>query len=169
MSKDCTSIRRGHLHLLSLYLLVACSWIKAQSLAESGRMPSHPAITSQSAKTASVATPSASKQQSASPHLTARSGPSSEDVNRQMFEEKAGEDAGKLLLRSTPSGAEIFINDLPVGRTPLLMIIPPGKYKIDMLGLRQESGHGTVGVAPKETQTVLMNLNPRYPTKITLH
>jgi len=86
-----------------------------------------------------------------------------------MFEEKAGEDAGKLLLRSTPSGAEIFIDDQRVGRTPLLMIISPGKYKIDMLGLRQESGHVTVGVAPKETQTVLINLNPRYPTKITMH
>jgi hypothetical protein len=164
------SIHRSQiLLLLSLYLLLVCFSVKAQSLAKSGMMTSNSAIRSQSAKPASVVTPSPAKQQIPSPHLAARSGPPSEDVNRQSFEDKAGQNGGKLLLRSTPNGAEIFIDDLPVGRTPLLMIITPGKYKIDMRGPRQESGHSTIGVAPNETQTVVLNLNPRYPTSITIH
>jgi len=160
---------RTHIVLLvTLYLLVACFRIRAQALAESAATASQSAITSRSAKPPSVATASPAKQ-STSPHLTARSGPSPEEVNRRGFEDNAGQEAGKLLLRSMPSGAEIFINDVPVGQTPLLMIIAPGKYKIDMRGPRQESGHSTVGVMSKETQTVVINLNQRYPASIAIH
>jgi PEGA domain len=103
-----------------------------------------------------------------SPHLLARTGPPADEVNRKDFEDNAGDKAGKLFLRSVPSGAEIFVNDLLVGRTPLLMVIAPGKYKIDMRGPRQESGHSTAGVMPKETQTVVINLNQRYPASISV-
>ena len=94
-------------------------------------------------------------------------GPSPEEVNRKSFEDRAGEAAGKLLLRSVPNGAEVFVNDLLVGRTPLLMIMAPGKYEIDMRGPRQESGHRTAGVMPKETETIAINLSQRYPAKIS--
>jgi hypothetical protein len=97
----------------------------------------------------------------------ARTGPSPEEVNRKGFEDNAGQTAGKLLLRSVPSGADIFVNDLLVGHTPLLMVIAPGKYEIEMRGPRQESGHSTAGVMPKETETVVINLNQRYPAKIS--
>ena len=66
------------------------------------------------------------------------------------------------------SGAEIFIDDLLVGRSPLLIVIAPGKYTIDMRGPRQESGRSTVGVMPSETQTVVINLNEKYPTSVTI-
>jgi hypothetical protein len=91
-----------------------------------------------------------------------------DEKNRQDFADNAGEKAGKLLLRSVPSGAEIFINDLFVGRTPQLMVIAPGKYNIDMRGPRQESEHSTVGVMPKETQTVLVRLNQKYPASVPI-
>jgi hypothetical protein len=81
-----------------------------------------------------------------------------DEKNRQDFADNAGEKAGKLLLRSVPSGAEIFINDLFVGRTPQLMVIAPG----------QESEHSTVGVMPKETQTVLVRLNQKYPASVPI-
>jgi hypothetical protein len=151
---------------LTLQLVTACFRTSGQALVESGGMSSQSAIPQQ--KQTTVATPPIEKQ-SISPHLTAPTGSPTEDVNRQQFEDRAGNDAGKLLLRSTPSGAEIFINDLPVGQTPLLMIVAPGKYKIDMRGQRQEYGHSTVGIMRKETQTVVLRLNQRYPTSIAIH
>jgi hypothetical protein len=139
----------------------------AQAIAESGAMTSHSAIAAQSAKPLSPTTASSAKQNT-SPHLAEQTGPPRDEVNRQDFEDNAGEKAGKLLLRSVPSGAEIFINGLLVGRTPMLMVIAPGKYTIEMRGPRQESGHSTIGVMPKETQTVVINLNQRYPASIAI-
>jgi hypothetical protein len=167
---------------------------QAQDIAESAAMNSHSSIAAHSAKAASAKIPSSTKQapstsnssiathspkapfittvspanQSPSSFLVARSGPPLDAVNRKDFEDNAGKEAGKLLLRSTPSGAEVFINDRLVGRTPLLMLIAPGKYEIDMRGPRQESGHTTVGLMPKETQIVAIRLNQRYPTNISI-
>lgn len=142
--------------------------VQAQATAEAGMMDSYSGVAAQSAKPPSLIMAS-SAPPSKSPHLMARTGPPLDEVNRRDFEDNAGEKAAKLLLRSVPSGAEIFINDLLVGRTPLLMVIAPGKYKIEMRGPRQELGHSTVGVMPKETQTVVINLNQRYPTSIAIH
>jgi PEGA domain len=140
---------------------------QAQTVAESAATTSNSATAAQSPNPPSLKMASPAKE-STSPHLTARTGPPRDQLNRKDFEDNAGVGAGKLLLRSVPSGAEIFINDLVVGRTPLLMIIAPGKYSIDMLGPRQESGHSTVGVTAKETQTVVINLNQRYPRSISI-
>jgi hypothetical protein len=139
---------------------------RAQDIAESAALTSHSSMAAHSAKVPSrtIATP---EKQSPSAHLMARTGPSPEEANRKVFEDSAGERAGKLLLRSVPSGADVFVNDLLVGRTPLLMVIAPGKYEIDMRGPRQESGHSTAGVMPKETETIVINLNQRYPAKIS--
>jgi PEGA domain len=142
--------------------------VRAQAMAEAGMLNSNSGVAAQSAKPPSLAMAS-SAVQTTSPHLMARTGPPPDEVNRRDFEDNAGEKAGKLLLRSVPSGAEIFINDLLVGRTPLLMVIAPGKYKIEIRGTRQELGHSTVGVMPKETQTVVINLNQRYPASIAIH
>ena len=139
---------------------------RAQDIAEAAALTSHSSIVASGAKAPSH-TISSPEKQSASPHLMARTGPSPEEVNRKGFEDNAGQTAGKLLLRSVPSGADIFVNDLLVGHTPLLMIIAPGKYEIEMRGPRQESGHSTAGVMPKETETVVINLNQRYPAKIS--
>ena len=100
--------------------------------------------------------------------LMAPAGPAPDEVNRKNFEDNAGPNAGRLLLRSAPSGASIFINDLFVGQTPLFMIIEPGKYKIHMRGTRQETGNRRIGIMPKETEKVLINLNQRYPDKVAL-
>jgi hypothetical protein len=49
------------------------------------------------------------------------------------------------------------------------MVVAPGRYKIDLRGPREESGHQTVGVMPKETETVVINLNQRYPGVVSTH
>lgn len=98
--------------------------------------------------------------------LIARKGPPPDEVNRKKLEENAGPNGGKLLLRSIPSGADVFINGRLIGQTPMLMVVPPGKYKIDMRGARQESGTETVGLIPKGTQTVVIALKQRYPSQV---
>ena len=139
----------------------------AQDLAESAGLTSHTTMATRNAKPPSFATASPVNQQT-SPHILARTGPPVEETNRKAFQDNAGEKAGKLLLRSVPSGAEIFIDDLLVGRSPLLIVIASGKYTIDMRGPRQESGRSTVGVMPNETQTIVINLNEKYPTSVTI-
>jgi hypothetical protein len=112
--------------------------------------------------------PPSSAKPTLSPHILERSGPPPDEVNRKEFEENAGEKAGKLLLRSVPDGADIFVNDLLVGRTPLLMVIAPGQYKVAMRGTRDDLGHASVGVMPKETHTITIDLKQRYPASISL-
>jgi hypothetical protein len=111
---------------------------------------------------------SSSTKQNASPHIVAPDGPPPDAVNRKEFEDNAGDKAGKLLLRSVPTGADVFVNNLLVGQTPLLIVIAPGAYKVEMRGGRDESGKVTVGVTPKETSTVAIELKQRYPSSILL-
>lgn len=119
----------------------------------------------QSANPAS-APAAAPDKQSTSQQPALPGGVSSEDKNRREFEKNAGEQAAKLLLRSSPSDAEVLLNGLFVGKTPLLLIVAPGKYTVDMRGPRQEFEHRAIGVMPKETQTVLMKLNQQYPASL---
>ena len=107
------------------------------------------------------------QQQGSSTHLLARQGPPPDETNRKAFEESAGKDAGKLLMRSTPTGAQIFVNGRLVGRAPLLMILAPGKYKVEMRGQRQDYGQRTVGLLPNETQDIALTLSPLYPIRVS--
>jgi PEGA domain-containing protein len=158
-------------------LVVGVHSAQAQTAAEPAVTASSTRMSAQAAKgamftLASPGKPSAplpsSAKQASSPHILERSGPPPDEVNRKKFEDNAGEKGGKLLLRSVPSGADIFINDLLVGRTPLLLVMAPGPYKIDMRGARDDSGHASVGVMPKATRTVEIDLNQRYPSSISL-
>lgn len=98
--------------------------------------------------------------------MIARKGPPPEEVNRKKLEENAGPNGGKLLLRSVPSGADVFVNGRLIGQTPMLVVVAPGRYKIEMRGPRQESGMETVGLIPKATQTVVIQLKQRYPSQV---
>lgn len=88
------------------------------------------------------------------------------DGNRRALEAKAGPDAARLLVRSTPSSAQMWINGQPVGNTPLLLIIPPGKYRIELRGNRQETGSKDLALLPKETREVSVKLELHYPTRV---
>jgi len=102
-------------------------------------------------------------------HIEAPAGPPIDEVNRKELEKNAGKDAGKLFLRSTPTGAQIYINGDFVGKTPLLLVVPPGTYKVVMRGDRQGSSEKIVGLLANQTQEVVLNLALRYPARITAH
>jgi len=89
-------------------------------------------------------------------------------TNRKALEQRAGKDAAKLMLRSVPSEALIYIDGKSVGRTPLLLIVPPGKYKVEMRGQREGFGERLIGLLPNETQELALTLVLRYPARISV-
>ena len=119
------------LSLIVLLVGIGALPVRAQAAAEAA------ATTASSGATASSAAavlPKKNKPDAASPHLPASSGPPAEVANRQNFEEHAGTTPGKLMLRSSPTDAKIFINGLYVGHAPLLLLLAPGKYRVEMRG-----------------------------------
>jgi hypothetical protein len=137
-----------------------------QAAAEAAAATSSSGVTASGAKGASIRDVNP-QPQSSSPHLLARQGPAPDEMNRKAFEEGAGKDAGKLLMRSTPTGAQIFVNGRLVGRAPLLLILAPGKYKVEMRGQRRDYGERSVGLLPHETQDVALTLSPLYPIRVS--
>jgi hypothetical protein len=112
-----------------------------------------------------IATPA---QETGSPHLIARTGPPLEEVNRKALEENAGKDAANILMRSSPSGAQIYINGAFVGHTPLLLNVAPGKYKVEMRGQRDDFAETTVGLLAGDTQKITLTLSARYPNRVSM-
>jgi hypothetical protein len=104
--------------------------------------------------------------QTKSPHIADSGGAPAEEVNRKALEQRAGSEGAKMLLRSVPNGAQVFVDGAFVGRTPLLLLVPPGKYKIQMRGQREAFGESTVGVAAKETREIALTLRARYPEHV---
>jgi hypothetical protein len=151
------------LSLIVLLVSIGASPVRAQAAAEAA------AATASSGATAASSTAVLPKKDKSevSPHLTASSGPPAEVANRQNFEEHAGTTPGKLMLRSSPTDAKIFINGLYVGHAPLLLLLAPGKYKVEMRGSRQEFGQRTIVVAPDETREAVFSLAPLYPFKVS--
>ncbi len=88
------------------------------------------------------------------------------EANRQALEAHAGKDAGKLMLRSTPDRAYVRINGKIVGRTPLLLVISPGQYKLAMDGTRMDHAEREVDLLPRETREYSLTLKARYPTQV---
>jgi PEGA domain len=90
------------------------------------------------------------------------------EANRQALESRAGKDAGKLMLRSVPNRAYVRIDAKMVGRTPLLLVVPPGRYKLEMNGTRMEHAERQVDLLPRETREYSLTLTPRYPTEVVV-
>jgi hypothetical protein len=113
-----------------------------------------------------IATPPA--QQTGSPHLIAKPGPPEDETNRKALEDNAGKDPANILLRSTPTGAQIYVNGAFVGHTPLLLTVAPGKYKIEMRGQRDDFAERTVGLLANDTQRIALTLASRYPNRVSI-
>jgi hypothetical protein len=90
-----------------------------------------------------------------------------EETNRKSLEASAGKDAGKLLLRATPVEAQIWVNERIVGKTPLLLVLAPGKYQIEMRGSRGQTGKRSVDLLPHETRELAVKLDQLYPGRVT--
>jgi hypothetical protein len=101
-------------------------------------------------------------------HLPAPSGEPADVANRNELESRAGEDAGKLLLRSEPGKARIWVNGKVVGDTPLLLVLPPDRYSIEARGMRSGSARQAADLLPNETREIIMTLEQRYPTQVVL-
>ena len=139
----------------------------APSTAQNSSATSSATVTTGGSKTPVVmATPAPDQK---SPHLAAPTGPAPEDLNRKALEESAGKDAGKILMRSIPSRARIYVNGAFVGYTPQLFMLAPGKYKIEMRGQRDNYAERTTGLLPNDTQEITMNLTARYPLHVGSH
>jgi hypothetical protein len=114
------------------------------------------------------ATQATTAQDPAKPqHLATPLGPASDLANRQALEQHAGKNACKLLLRSTPSTAQVFVDGAFVGNSPLELVLAPGKYQIEMRGQRLDSARRLVDLLPRETREVALALTARYPTHVT--
>ena len=150
-------------------VLTACQSAAAQSAAEYAGATSASSATvvrtnSMSVPAPAKGTPGAAK----SDHLTVPSGPPPEVANRNALEQRAGNGAGKLFVRSTPSGAQVSIDGAFVGKTPMLLILAPGKYQVEVRGERLESGRQTVALLPRETREVAIRMAIRYPTAVSV-
>lgn len=146
-----------------------CNSALAQSAAEySG------ATSASSASVATVKPPNipplpAAGARGASPHLAAPSGPPPEETNRNTLAEHAGKDASKLLVRTTIPNSKIWINGKPVGNTPLLLILAPGKYQVEVVAPDSTRTQSNVALLPRETRELTLKLEPRYRSRVSLH
>jgi PEGA domain len=92
-----------------------------------------------------------------------------EAVNRKVLEDRAGKNAAKLMLRSTPDKSTVRIDGKPIGKTPLLIIVPPGVYVVEMEGGdRVGYSRRQIDLLPKETREVALTLQPHYPARVRL-
>ncbi len=154
---------------LALLACLSASYAAAQAAAEYGA-----SVAGAGGRVAAIPFPKTQTalppDKSGSVHLTAPAHPAedTEAANRKALEARAGKDAAKLMLRSEPSKASVRIDGKPVGKTPLLLIVPPGVYKVEMEGLSTELGRRQVDLLPKETREVALTLEPRYPTHVRL-
>lgn len=154
--------------LLCLFLSVTCSTLRAQATAEVAGTTSVSATSATGAKQLGFSATALPEDKNKSPHLAVPSGPPPEVANRQALEQRAGQDAGKLLLRSAPTAAQVWIDGAFVGKTPMLLILAPGKYEVEVRGQRSERATRSVNLLPHETREVALTLAVRYPTRVTV-
>ena len=155
-------------------LILLCSasavTVRAQAVAETAGANSVSASVTSSMKSPTmpkVPAAGAGSSASGSPHLIASAAPPAEETNRKALESSAGKDPGKLLLRATPVEAQIWVNGKIVGKTPLLLVVAPGKYQIEMRGSRGQTGKRSVDLLPHETRELALKLDQLYPGRVT--
>lgn len=145
----------------------ACAW--AQAGAEYGSATAKAGATAAGAKLPKPnLTPPATSGQPQSAHLPIQTGESVAAGNVRSLQEHAGPDAAKLSLQSVPDHAQVWLNGLFVGATPLNLTLAPGRYRVEMRSAAKESGRQEIELVPKQSRQVAMTLAPRYPKKISL-
>ena len=114
--------------------------------------------------------PASARPVAKQPGSATAKGTSPQDANRRALEQRAGKDAAKLSLKSVPEKAVVRIDGKPIGKTPLLISLAPGAYKIEIEGPRMELGQQQLNLDPNETREVQLTLSaaPRYPNRIEL-
>jgi hypothetical protein len=154
--------------LLFLLLCLAPGFASGQAVVEAAGATSVSATAGSTTKAPSFPSDTIPGDKSKSPHLLASTVQRPEVANRQTLEQNAGDHPGKLLLRSIPSDAQVWVNGMFVGHAPLLLIVAPGKYQVEFRGQRMEHAVHTVDLLPDETRTVSLPLSARYPTRASV-
>ena len=160
--------------LVALLILFVADSASAQAAAEYAGALSIGAAVTQAQTEKKIVFPPSPQKKSQSSHLRAQTlraqttNKPLEATNRQVLEDHAGKDPGKLLLRSVPTGAQIWIDGKRIGSTPLLLILASGKYKVKMEGSRKAFAQKQVDLLPRERQEVVLNLEQRYPSHMRL-
>ncbi len=161
----------GHLQrfaLVAVSLVAACGAARGQAATEHAGASSVSATTSVSGKSVMIPAPGKATTPKVARHLVIPDGPSPEVANRKALEQRAGREAGKLLLRSVPSPARVWVDGAFVGNTPLLLIVAPGTYQVEVHGQRLESARQTVDLLPRETRDIAIQMAVRYPTTVSI-
>lgn len=153
---------------LSLYAFLCPRVTLGQAIAEAGALTSGSAAAASGVKAVTIPSIKTPQDANKSPHLTIATIQHPEVTNRQALEQNAGKNPGKLLLRSAPTGAQVFVNGMLVGNTPLLLVVAPGKYQVELRGARLEHAASSVDLLPNETRTVSLTLAARYPTRVSV-
>jgi hypothetical protein len=160
-----------------LFAIVFVLPIHAQSAAEAAGLTSMSSTATAGAKPPAIpslpatgaATSSGSSPAASSPHLIASTQPPAEETNRRILSENAGKNPSKLMLHSTAKSSQIWLNGKPVGKTPLLLVLAPGKYEIEGRGPHSEYAQQSVALLPRETREITLELQKRYPSRVTAH
>jgi PEGA domain-containing protein len=164
MKKHFCPIARQVLRL-SLLFCMGCGVVSAQSTVEAAGTTSVAAAAASGAKPAGWASVTLPDNKGKSSHLAASSGPPADAANRQALEQRAGQNPSKLLIRSVPTAAQVWIDGKFVGNSPMLLVLAPGKYRLELRGQRMEYASQVVDLLPKETREVALKLVVRYPTR----
>jgi hypothetical protein len=170
------TLLRGSLRRLALLFVcipIFCGMASAQATVEYGGATAVAANTSASIKppnwTVNMPKPSGpSAANKSGTYLIIATSPAADVVNRRALEQQAGKDAGKLLVRSLPTASRVWINGKFVGITPILLIVPPGKYHLELQGKRLDSSEQNIALLPRETREIAVPLRARYPTRVSI-
>lgn len=154
-----------HLWLLFLVFFVWCGRLMGQSTTEAAGTSSAAAAAETRPKSPGWSTLVPRDAKGTSPHLSLPQGPPADVANRRVLESRAGRNAGKLLLRSVPSNAQVWIDGAFVGSSPLLLLLAPGKYQVELRGTRMEYTARAIDLLPGETREIVLVLALRYPTR----
>jgi hypothetical protein len=154
--------------LFFLFFCVRCESTKAQATVEAAGATSASAAAAAKAKPLGWPSITLPDGKGKSPHLAASSDLPSDVANRRALEKQAGENAGKLLLRSVPSTAQVWIDGAFVGNSPMLLLLAPGKYRVELRGQRMEYAVRVVDLLPRETREIALTLAARYPTRASV-
>ncbi len=156
-----TPLARFLLGLLLGLMGSVCAF--AQAAAEYG------SVTSKAAAAAAKAKPLApAPAQPPSAHLPVQSSESAATANCRALKERAGPDAARLALRSVPDHAQVWIDTMFVGATPLDLTVAPGTHQLEVRGVGMESSRQKVELLPKQSLQVTVSLKPYYRNKISL-
>ena len=77
-------------------------------------------------------------------------------------------DAGAGRERAAPVAADVWVNGKIIGKTPMLLVLAPGKYQVEMRGAKGETGQSIVDLLPHETRELTVKLRQLYPGRVTV-